>query len=117
MSTDLTSLLGEHTIECTGPGEVTCRGCRDRGWMSWAAYHVHVAAMLMNADWLAEHDREVAATAVEAAAEEVESGIYGWNLPDTGALGSWPQDDDASEEVEVRDWLREHAQAIRDGRT
>lgn len=115
MSTDLTSLLTRHTIECTGPGEVTCRGCRDRGWMSWAAYHVHVAAVVMNSDWLAEHDREVAAGAVDAAADDIDSGIYGWALPN-GSLNEWDHDDEYAEEVEVRDWLHDHAQAIREGR-
>jgi hypothetical protein len=36
-------VLGEHTIECTGIGEVTCRACRERSWMSWSVYRAHVA--------------------------------------------------------------------------
>lgn len=39
----LEEVLLTHNIECTGPGEVTCRGCRDRGWMSWVAYRRHIA--------------------------------------------------------------------------
>ena len=33
----------EHAIECTGVGEVSCRGCREAGWMSWATYREHLA--------------------------------------------------------------------------
>jgi hypothetical protein len=39
----------DHTIECTGIGEVTCRGCRGLGWMSWTAYRTHVAAAVLAA--------------------------------------------------------------------
>lgn len=39
----LERVLATHRIECTGPGEVTCRDCRDMGWMSWSAFHGHVA--------------------------------------------------------------------------
>jgi hypothetical protein len=36
-------VLRMHRIECTGPGEVTCGGCRERSWMSWWDYHQHIA--------------------------------------------------------------------------
>jgi hypothetical protein len=39
-------VLKLHTIECTGPGEVTCRACRDKSWMSWFEYRRHIAAEL-----------------------------------------------------------------------
>ena len=42
-------VLTTHRIECTGPGEVTCRDCRDKGWMSWSAYRQHVADALLAA--------------------------------------------------------------------
>ena len=42
-TTKIEAALSAHRIECTGGGEVSCR-CRDpKGWMSWAAYHRHVA--------------------------------------------------------------------------
>ena len=40
------TVLREHTIECTGLGEVTCRGCRAAGWMTWHAHRTHVAVLL-----------------------------------------------------------------------
>lgn len=43
MTAWLTDLLTEHRIECTGPGEVTCRGCREKRWMSWHTYYAHLA--------------------------------------------------------------------------
>jgi hypothetical protein len=43
----LDDVLRTHTIECTGPGEVTCRGCRDSGWMSWPAYRRHVSDAIL----------------------------------------------------------------------
>lgn len=49
---ELTEILAEHGIECTGPGEVTCRGCRDRGWMSWSTYYAHLAEVIEASDWL-----------------------------------------------------------------
>lgn len=39
----IAEVLAAHVIECTGLGEVTCRGCRDRGWMHWSAWQRHVA--------------------------------------------------------------------------
>lgn len=44
VETLLAEVLAEHAIECTGRGEVTCRGCRNQGWMSWHTYRAHVAA-------------------------------------------------------------------------
>jgi hypothetical protein len=49
---DLTAVLEAHNIECTGPGEVTCRGCRDRGWMSWPGYRTHVAEAILSAGFI-----------------------------------------------------------------
>ena len=43
---EVASVLAKHTIECTGPGEVTCAGCRALGWMGWSAYRKHLAAAL-----------------------------------------------------------------------
>lgn len=40
------NVLAEHTIECTGLGEVSCRGCRESGWMSWSTYREHVAELI-----------------------------------------------------------------------
>lgn len=42
----LERVLGEHRIESTGRGEVTCRGCRERGWMSGTAFRAHQAAAI-----------------------------------------------------------------------
>lgn len=42
-------VLAEHTIECTGVGEVSCRGCRETGWMSWTAYREHIADAIIAA--------------------------------------------------------------------
>lgn len=39
-------VLREHTIECTSLGAVTCRACRDRGWISWSEYHTHMAEII-----------------------------------------------------------------------
>lgn len=41
--------IADHRIECTGLGEVTCRECRDKGWMSWAAFHAHVTDAVLAA--------------------------------------------------------------------
>ena len=38
--------LGTHGVECTGPGEVTCR-CREGGWMSWSAFNEHQARAVL----------------------------------------------------------------------
>jgi hypothetical protein len=38
--------LGEHRIECTGLGEVSCAGCRDKGWMSSYQYDRHLAVLI-----------------------------------------------------------------------
>ena len=41
------TVLTEHRIECTGPGEVTCRACRDRHWMRWSQlWQTYVALTL-----------------------------------------------------------------------
>lgn len=40
-------VLREHTSECTGLGEVSCRGCRERGWMSWSEYRGHIADLII----------------------------------------------------------------------
>lgn len=47
------SVLADHNIECTGLGEVTCRGCRERGWMSWSEFREHQAHALADAGLLA----------------------------------------------------------------
>lgn len=39
----IAEVLSEHSIECTGVGEVTCHGCRQLSWMSWFTYREHVA--------------------------------------------------------------------------
>lgn len=44
---DLSDILRTHNIECTGLGEVSCQGCRDRGWMSWHVYRQHVADAIL----------------------------------------------------------------------
>lgn len=36
-------VLAKHGIESTGLGEVSCGGCRERGWLSWPQYYAHVA--------------------------------------------------------------------------
>ena len=43
------SVLREHRINCTGLGEVGCAGCRDAGWMTWHAYHTHLAILVTEA--------------------------------------------------------------------
>jgi hypothetical protein len=40
-------VLADHTIECTGLGEVTCRACRDLSWMSWSQYRGHLANLIV----------------------------------------------------------------------
>lgn len=40
-------VLELHRIECTGPGEVTCRNCRQLSWMSWYTYHEHLADLIL----------------------------------------------------------------------
>lgn len=40
-------VLATHAVECTGLGEVTCGGCRDRSWMSWWDYHQHIADAML----------------------------------------------------------------------
>lgn len=40
------AVLTKHRIECTGPGEVTCRECRSKSWMSWHAYYRHIVEAL-----------------------------------------------------------------------
>lgn len=40
----IAEVLELHRIECFGPGEVSCRDCRDKGWMSTWDYVQHVAA-------------------------------------------------------------------------
>jgi Rad3-related DNA helicase len=54
--TDTTSevarVLRGHRIECTGLEGVTCRGCRELGWMSWLVYYGHQAAALAEAGLL-----------------------------------------------------------------
>jgi hypothetical protein len=47
LNEQVAEILATHTIECTGPGEVTCRGCREAGWMSWYAYRQHVAPLMV----------------------------------------------------------------------
>jgi hypothetical protein len=46
--------LRAHPVECTGPGEVTCRGCRDKGWMSWRDFYAHQAQAVTEALGLVE---------------------------------------------------------------
>lgn len=43
----IVAVLRLHRIECTGPGEVTCRACRELGWMSWQLFYEHVADCIM----------------------------------------------------------------------
>lgn len=38
---DLEAVLREHRIECTGLEGVTCRGCREKSWMSSHAFRAH----------------------------------------------------------------------------
>lgn len=44
---EILAVLRLHRIECTGPGEVTCRACRDRRWMTWQQYFEHLADLLV----------------------------------------------------------------------
>lgn len=46
---DVLATLRAHRIECTGPGEVTCFGCRERSWMTWGEYYEHVVDAVLNA--------------------------------------------------------------------
>lgn len=47
MRDEILTILRTHMIECTGPGEVTCR-CHDpAGWMSWHEHRHYVADALM----------------------------------------------------------------------
>lgn len=46
---EVARVLGEHRIECTGLEGVTCRGCRERGWMPRYAFEKHQAAELRTA--------------------------------------------------------------------
>lgn len=43
-------VLREHTISCTGIGEVSCAGCRGAGWMTWSAYRQHLADIIARGD-------------------------------------------------------------------
>lgn len=45
--------LYTHRIECTGYEGVTCRSCRDKGWMSWTAFAAHQAHALAAAGLVA----------------------------------------------------------------
>ena len=49
LTANVVAVLNEHRIECTGPGEVTCRGCRERGWMGWYDFHRHLAERIVTA--------------------------------------------------------------------
>lgn len=40
--TDVSRVLRDHRIECTGLGEVSCR-CREGGWMTFGAFARHQA--------------------------------------------------------------------------
>lgn len=51
-TTEVARVLGEHRIECTGLEGVTCRGCRERGWMRWYEFERHQAAALAEAGLL-----------------------------------------------------------------
>ena len=64
-----------------------------------------------SSDWLAAHDREVAAGAVEAAAEAWLHGAWA----DTPRLTDRVADRMAASQY-AGDWLRDRAQAIREGR-
>lgn len=46
---EIARALGEHRIECTGLEGVTCRGCRELGWMSRLAFEQHQATALRTA--------------------------------------------------------------------
>lgn len=46
---EMTRVLGEHRIECTGLEGVTCRGCRGLGWMPRYAFEQHQAAAIRTA--------------------------------------------------------------------
>jgi hypothetical protein len=70
-------VLKLHTIECTGPGEVTCRACRDKSWMSWFAYRKHVADALFAAG-VVRSEAEVKAEALREAADAWGDGIEGF---------------------------------------
>jgi hypothetical protein len=39
-------VLEGHRIECTGLGEVSCGGCRDKGWMSSYQYDRHLSVLI-----------------------------------------------------------------------
>lgn len=49
---EVVKVLRKHRVECTGLGEVTCRSCRDLGWMSWSAFYEHIADALKAANLL-----------------------------------------------------------------
>ncbi|HEY3559700.1 MAG TPA: hypothetical protein VGL05_19660 [Kribbella sp.] len=82
-------ILRVHCIECTGPGEVTCRGCRGEGWMSWPEYRRHITDAVMKlarpmptqadlTDWLREiFTADPGGTPFGTAAEELLALISG----------------------------------------
>ncbi|GAA3218026.1 hypothetical protein ACFP63_08760 [Oerskovia jenensis] len=45
-------LLGQHRIECTGMEGVTCRACREHGWMPMRTFAAHLSEVLAAAGLL-----------------------------------------------------------------
>lgn len=69
-------LLAEHAIECTGPGEVTCRGCRERGWMSRTSYRAHLEAVLLAEVARVLGSDEAVEASARAVAEEADDACF-----------------------------------------
>lgn len=72
----LEKVLAAHNVECTGAGEVTCRACRDLGWMSWREFYAHQAQAV--SAWLLSDET------VERAAFEI-ADATGYGRDDTVA--------------------------------
>lgn len=110
MSTDLTSLIADEMALA----RVVSVQMKDNRWRDLTP--LAIAKAILTSDWLAEHDREVAAEAVARAADETDDNcLYGWTFPN-GVLREWDHEDEKAEEVTVHEWLHDRAQAIREGR-
>jgi len=110
MSADLTSLIAEHGA--IGYDDID--GCEcGADVRTHAAYLAHLAAVIKFSPWLASHDREVAAGAIEAEADAWTQGRWSDVLLPKPTPPAVPVIAYANR---MGDWLRDRAQAIREGR-
>ena len=105
MSADLTRLIAAHKMIANH-----CWCDRDTR-LSQHEHSEHLASVIESSDWLAAHDREVAAGAVEAAAEAMAGGQHTCFRPQGCVECGRQKERDGRER-----WLRDRAQAIREGR-